>query len=120
MTTESSQPKQPQKPLNSSPTDISERVDDSYEGCEIIKKTVNPSTKDVDMTEKVKADASVLEKNSSSSTKTIKVTKKDKVNASVWQSQFLNNSCQVGKFIRTSFPAVAQFYDEKVKRYVDS
>lgn len=122
MTTECSQSKQPQKPMNPSQTDMSEKVNDSEKGSEIIDKTGNTSMKEVDMTKKASMDASdaVLEKKDSTPIESVKMTKKEKVNVSVIQSRFFESSCQVGSYIRTRFPALGKFYDDKIKSNVDS
>jgi len=102
----------------SSPTDMSAKVTDSDQGYQIVGKTDGTSTNDVVTTKKAVVDASVPEKNGSTSMD--EITKKNKVSVSVWQSRFIESGCQVGKSIRTSYPALGKFYDDKIKRHVDS
>jgi len=120
MTTESSESKQQQKPTNQSQTDTSEKVNDSKEGYEIIDKTESTSMEKVDATKNASTDASAMEKKGSTSSESAKITKKEKVNASVIQSRFFETSYQVGRCIRTSFPALGKFYDDKIKIKADS
>lgn len=120
MATECSQSKQSPKPMNQSHTDMSEKINDSVEGYEIIDKTGNTSIKEVDATEEASMAASVLQKKGITSIDSVKITKKEKVNAPVIQSRFFESSCQVGRCIRTNFPALGKLYDDKIKSNVDS
>jgi len=120
MTTECSQSKQPQKPMNQLQTDTSEKVNDSEKGSKIIDKTENTSMKEVDEAKKASIVASMPEKKGSTSIESVKISKKEKVNASVVQSRFYESSCQFGRCICTSFPALGKFYDDKMKSNVDS